>query len=109
MLDILFFKVFPHRDALLPEDLVILRAGQRRQAEEFENVERKLLLNDCNIAPDRLRRVCRKTEDIASKRDDALRLPGEQHLAVLGDLVLALFCSREIVRIDVLQSDEDAR
>ena len=50
-----------------------------------------------------------KAEDISRQRDDALRLPGEQHLAVLGDLVLALLRRGEIVRIDVLQSDEDAR
>ena len=50
-----------------------------------------------------------KAEDISRQRDDALCLPGKQHLAVLGDLVLALFRRGEIVRIDVLQSDEDAR
>ena len=55
------------------------------------------------------RRIRRKAEDISRQRDDAFRLPGEQHLAVLGDLVLVLFRRGEIVRIDVLQSDEDAR
>ena len=50
-----------------------------------------------------------KAEDVARQRHDALRLPGEQHLAVFGDLVLALLGGCEIVRIDVLQADEDPR
>ena len=66
-------------------------------------------LDDRDVAPDRLRRVGGKAEDIAGQRHDALRLPGEQHLAVFGDLVLPLLGAGEIVRVDVLEPDEDAR
>ena len=65
VLDVVFVEVGVHRDALLPEHLMILRAGQRRQAEELEDVERQLLLDDRDVAPDRLRRVGRKAEDVA--------------------------------------------
>ena len=53
-------------------------------------------------------RVGGKTEDVAGERDDPLRLPGKQHLPVLGDLVLTLLGGGEIVGIDVLQADENA-
>ena len=109
MFHVVCVEVRLHRDALLPEDLMVLRAGQRGQAEELDDVERQLALNDRDIAPDRLRRVRRKAQDVPGKRDDALRLPGQQHLAILGDLVLALLRRGEIVRIDVLQTDEHAR
>src|ERR1700722_3268251 len=39
--DIVFVEVRLHRDAVLPKRLVILRAGQRRQTEEFEKVDRQ--------------------------------------------------------------------
>src|SRR5262245_34385880 len=53
--------------------------------------------------------IRREAQDVARKRDDALRLPGKQHLAIFGDLVLALLRRDEIVRVDVLQSNEHPR
>ena len=35
-------------------------------------------------------------------------MPGLQHLAVFGDLVLALLGGQQVVRVDVLQPDEHA-
>src|SRR2546427_6886219 len=95
-----------HRNALLPEDLMILRTGERSEAEKFDNVERELPLYDRDITPDAVGCIRREAQDVARKRDDALRLPGEQHLAIFGDLVLALLCRGEIVRVDVFQSNE---
>jgi hypothetical protein len=86
---------------------VVLRAGQRRQTEEFEKVDGQFILDDRDIASDRLWRVRRKAQDIPRDRQDALLLPSEQHLAIFGDLVLALFRRRQIVRVDVLQSYKD--
>jgi hypothetical protein len=83
---------------------VVLRAGQRRQTEEFEKVDGQFILDDRDIVSDRLWRVRRKAQDIPRDRQDALPLPSEQHLAIFGDFVLALFRRRQIVRVDVLQS-----
>ena len=88
---------------------MILRTGQRSQAEKFDNVERKLPLYDRDITPDAIGCIRREAEDVARKRDDALRLPGEQHFAIFGDLVLALLRGGEIVRVDIFQSNEHPR
>src|SRR6516164_7102051 len=82
-----------HRNALLPEDLMILRTGQRSQAEKFDNVERELPLYDRDISPDAVGCIRRQAQDVARKRDDALRLPGEQHLAIFGDLFWRFFAA----------------
>jgi hypothetical protein len=39
--DIVSVEVRVHSNAVLPERLVILRAGQRRQTEELEKVDRQ--------------------------------------------------------------------
>jgi hypothetical protein len=39
---------------------VVLRARQRREAEELEDVDRQLALDDLDVARDRLRRVGRE-------------------------------------------------
>ena len=85
---------------------MVLGAGQRRQHGEFENVDRKLLLDDLDVALDALRRVARKAHDEARISHDAGFLPGLEHLAVFGDAVLALLHLGEIVRIDALEPDE---
>src|SRR5207247_8759643 len=104
MLNIICVEPRFHRNGLLPEDLMILRTGQRSQAEKFDNVERKLPLYDRDITPDAIGCIRREAEDVARKGDDALRLPGEQHFAIFGDLVLALIGGGGIVRVDVLKS-----
>src|SRR5262245_37676306 len=98
-----------HRNAFPPKDLMILRTGQRSQAEKLDNVERELPLYDRDITSDPVGGIRREAQDVARKRDDALRLPGKQHLAIFGDLVLALLRRDEIVRVDVLQSNEHPR
>ena len=54
------------------------------------------------------RRVVGKAQNVAGIGPDAGRLPGQQHVAIFGDLVLPLFGGQQIVGIDVLQPDEDA-
>jgi hypothetical protein len=56
----------------------------------------------------RLARVAGKSEDVSAVGDDAGLLPCEQHLTIVGDLVLPLLRTEKAVRIDVLQSDENA-
>src|SRR5215831_18610551 len=87
---------------------MVLRPGQRRQAEELNDVERQLVLNDGNVTPDGFRRVRRKAEYVARQRDNPLILPRQQHRAVFGDLVLPLLGGGEVVGVDVLETDEDA-
>ena len=108
MLELVFVHVGVHPDTLLVQDLVVLGARQRRQHEEFERVERQLFLDDLEVVADRLRRVVREAEDVAGEGHDADPLPFEQHLAVLGDLVLPLLGGDQIRRVDVLQPDEHA-
>ena len=54
------------------------------------------------------RRVVLEAEDVAGEGHDADPLPLEQHLAVLGDLVLPLLGGDQIRRVDVLKADEHA-
>src|SRR6516165_54108 len=103
MLQIVFVEIAIQRDAGSPQGPVVVGARQRREAEELQDVERQFLLDDRDVAPDRLGRVAGKSEDIASEREDAVRLPGKQHLAIFGDLVLPLLGGG---RIDVLEADE---
>src|SRR6185312_786659 len=74
----------------------------------LEDVERQLLLDDLDVLGDALRRVVREAEDVARIADDAGVLPGEQHLAIFGDLVLPLLRRREIAGVDRLEPDEHA-
>ena len=78
--------------------LVVLRARQRRQEEELQDVDRQLLLDDLDVARDRLRRVGREAEDIAGLGHDLGLLPGLQHLAVFPDLVLPLLGAHQRFR-----------
>src|SRR5262245_33110366 len=88
---------------------MILRTGQRSQAEKLDNVEREFSLYDRDITSDAVGGIRREAQDVARKRDDALRLPGKQHLAIFGDLVLALLRRGEIIRVDIFQSNEHPR
>jgi hypothetical protein len=102
VLELVFVHVRIHPDILLVQDLVILGAWQRRQHEKFERVERQLFLDDLEVVADRLGRVVLEAEDVAGEGHDADPLPLEQHLAVLGDLVLPLLGGDQIRRVDVL-------
>src|SRR5215475_2962222 len=104
---VVLVQVRLHRDTLLPENLMILRARQWRQAKELDDIERQFLLNDRDVASDGLRRVRRKAEDVSGKRENALRLPSQQHCSIFGNPILPLLGSGKVVRIDVLEADED--
>ena len=106
MLDVVFVHVRVHRDPFEVKDLVILGAGKRGQAKEFEDVERQLLLDDVDVAGDRFGRVGRKTDDEARPGHHLLLSPGLQHDPVLPDLVLPLLRALERLRIDALEPDE---
>src|SRR5262249_8297931 len=92
-----------------PENLMVLRARQRGEAEKLYDVERQLLLNDRDVASNSLCGVRGETQDVARERDYALRLPGQQHPSIFGDLVLPFLGPREVVGIDILKTDEHAR
>ena len=79
---------------LLEQDLVVLRARQRRQEEELEDVDRQLALDDLDVAQDRLLGVVGKAQNVAGIGDGAVLAPFLQHVAILGDLVLALLGAR---------------
>ncbi len=49
-----------------------------------------------------------KAEDVARRGDGAGVLPGEQHLAVFGDLVLALLGGDEVGGVDAFEADQHA-
>ena len=106
MLDVVFVHVRVHRDPFEVKDLVILGAGEGRQAEKFEDVERQLLLDDVDVAHDRFGRVGRKTDDEARPGHHLVRSPGLQHDPVFPDLVLPLLRPLERLRIDALEPDE---
>src|SRR5215469_10919221 len=76
--------------------------------EELEEIDRQLALDDLDVVPDGFDRVVGEAQDVAAIGDAADALPGQQHLAVLGDLVLPLLGAEQAVRVDVLQPDEDA-
>jgi len=50
IIEVVFVEVGVHPDALLPEDFVVLGAGERRQYEQLEHVERQLALDDLDVA-----------------------------------------------------------
>ena len=77
VLRVVNIEIAIHGHAGAPERLVVLRARQRGEAEEFENVEWQFVLDDADVAPDRLRGVRGKAQDITAERHDALRLPGQ--------------------------------
>ena len=108
MLGIVFVHVTVHRHPLAMKGLMILRPRQRCQAEEFHHVDRQLALDDADVAPDRFRRVIREAQDVTRIGDGAHSLPGEQQLAVFGDLVLPLLGRNQRIGIYAFDPDEDA-
>ena len=109
VLQLVLIHVRVHPDALGGQRLVVLGAGQGRQDEELQHVERQFLLDDLQVLLDRFRRVVREAENVAREGHDADALPFEQHLPVLGDLVLALLGGQQVRRVDVFKPEEYAR
>ena len=75
VVEVVFVEVGIHPGARLVQLLVVLRAGQRRQEEEFEDVDRQLALDDLDVAQDRFLGVAREAEDVAGEREDAALVP----------------------------------
>ena len=69
---------------------MVLRAGQRRQAVRLQQINGQFALDDSDVAQDGFGRVAGEADDVAGKDCRARALPLQQHLAVLGNLVLLL-------------------
>src|SRR5215470_3460089 len=108
VLNVVLVEVLLHRDALFPENLMILRTRQWRQAEELDDIKGQFLLNDRDVAADGFRRVRREAEDVSGERENTLCFPSQQHFSIFSDPVLPLFGGGKVVRIDVLEADEHA-
>ena len=108
VLQLVFVHVGVHPDPLLREHLMVLGAGQGREDEELEHVERQLVLDDLEILLDGFRRIVREAQNVTGEGHDADALPFQQHLPVLGDLVLALLGRDQVRRVDVLKPEEHA-
>ena len=87
---------------------MVFRARQRREIEELQQIDRQLALDHVDIVHDRFERIVRESENVAGIGQDGRALPGQQHLAVFGDLVLPLLGAAQVVRVDVLEPDEHA-
>ncbi len=109
MLQIVLVQIGVERRAGLVKLLVVFRAGQRRQEEELQEIDRQFALDDLDIAQQQFRRIGRETENVAGIGDGAGLFPHQHHLAIFGDAVLAFFRSAERGRIDALEADEHAR
>ena len=72
MLGVVVVEVGVHPDALAVQGLVILRARQRRQIEELQQIDRQLALDDLDVALRSLRRVGREADDVAGVGDARL-------------------------------------
>src|ERR1700737_1587201 len=107
MIEVVLVHVGIHPGPVLPQYLVVLRSGKWREKEQFEDVKRQLTLDDLDVAQNRRFAVTGKTDDVASACDSSVLAPFLHHLWVMGDLVLTLFRSNQIVRIDVFEPDED--
>src|SRR4029077_4024357 len=107
MLKIVLVHVGIHRNPFEIKVLVVLGAGQGGQAKELEDVERQLLFDDVDVASDRLRRIGRKTKNVACPGHHLVPPPLLQHDPIFPDLVLPLLGALKRLRIDVLESDED--
>ena len=87
---------------------MVLRAGQRRQEEELEDVERQLPLDDLDVAQDRFARVAGEAEDVAGPGDGAVLCHVCSILRYSVILFWRFLAASRLSGIDVLQPDEDA-
>ena len=106
VIEVVPVQVGIERGAGLHQPAVVLAARQRREIEKFQQVDRQFPLDDVDVVRDRRRGVVWESENVAGIGDDTGGFPGEQHLAIFGDLVLAFLRAEQIVGIDVFQSDE---
>ena len=68
VLEIVIVHVLFHPRALEMKDLVVLRARQGREEEEFEDVDRQFALDGLDVAGDRFRRVGRESRGYSPPR-----------------------------------------
>src|SRR6516164_9679064 len=87
---------------------MILRARQRGEQEELQQIDRQFPLDDVDVAQNRFDCVVRKAKNVAGISDHACCLPGQQHLTIFGDLVLPLLGAEQVLRVDILKADEYA-
>src|SRR5881227_117554 len=87
---------------------MVLCTRQRRQVEEFQQVNGQLFLYDTYVVKDCVGRVVWKAKDVAAVGQNFRLLPRPKHLAILGYLVLLLFSAEQVVGVDVLKTYEDA-
>src|SRR5947209_11262476 len=87
---------------------MVLRTRQRRQVEEFQQVNGQLFLYDTNVVKDFVGRVVGKAKDVAAVGENFRLLPREKHLAILRYLVLLFLSAEQIFGVDVLKTYEDA-
>src|SRR5262249_52622779 len=109
VLEIVFVQIGIEIYARGMELLMVLGARQRREAEEFQDIDRQFLFDDLDIPRDRFRRVGRQDENVARISDASMPPPRQQHLAVFPDFVLPLLGAEERLRIDVLKPNEYER
>src|ERR1700704_4849159 len=108
VLAVILIHIGVHWHALLPERFVVFRSRQWGENKEFEEIYRQLPLDDLDVSANRFWRVGCKAKDIAPVRNDTRLFPGEQHLAVLGDLVLTFLDSEQVCLIDILKANKNA-
>ena len=82
-------------------------AGQRREDEEFEQVDGQLALDDPDITLDRGGGIPWKAQDVSGVGQRAHCMPRLQHRTVFGDAVLTFPRVLERFRVDAFQPDED--
>ena len=88
---------------------MVFRTGQRGQVEQFQDIERQFVLDDFDIPQDRFLRVSWETDDISGAGDRRRgRATSAAVSLIVRDFVLPLLGGKQVVRIDVLQPDEDA-
>ena len=108
VIKVVFIQVRVHCNSGLVKLLMVFGARQRRQIKELEEIDRQFTLDDFDIVNDRFGRIARKAEYVPTVCDDPDVLPCQQHLAVIGDLVLPLLSAEQTVGVDVLEADENA-
>ena len=108
VVEIVFVEIIVEWRAGAEQLEMVLGAGQRRQIEEFQQIDRQLALDDVDVVEDRFHRVVRKAEDVAGIGDDPLGAPGKEHLAIFVHAVLLLLSLQEVIGVDVFEPDKNA-
>src|SRR5262249_40203757 len=87
---------------------MILRARQRGEQEELQEIDRQFPLDHVDIMQNRFDCVVREAENVAGVGDYPCCLPSQEHLAIFRDLVLPLLGAEQVLRVDILKTDEHA-